>query len=226
MPPGRAPPLRPGPQQARDGRGHPASRRGSPVGGPAMVRGLGRGMQASPAPECDLRVCPRAWAPQVMRGVKSPPVNSGDIRDAGLIPGSGRSPEKERAAHSSTLTGKSHGQRSLAGYSPWSRRESDTAWHAPPPKAAAASAGQGAAPRWGAQGHCSCLVTSEGVQLPMLGDPPGGATSYPTGQEKPVPRRCPSARGERGGVVTMQCRPWGTWPSVSLPAGDTPRTCR
>ena len=30
------------------------------------------------------------------------------------------------ATHSSNLPGKPHGQRSLAGYSPWSRRELDT----------------------------------------------------------------------------------------------------
>ena len=35
--------------------------------------------------------------------------------------------EKEMAMHSDILPGKSHGQRSLAGYSPWSRKESDTA---------------------------------------------------------------------------------------------------
>ena len=33
--------------------------------------------------------------------------------------------EKEMAAHSSTLPGKSHGQRSLAGCSPWGLKESD-----------------------------------------------------------------------------------------------------
>jgi len=33
--------------------------------------------------------------------------------------------EKEMASHSSILAGKSHGQRSLAGYSPWGRKESD-----------------------------------------------------------------------------------------------------
>ena len=31
--------------------------------------------------------------------------------------------------HSSILAGKSHGQRSLAGYSPWGRQESDTTEH-------------------------------------------------------------------------------------------------
>ena len=34
--------------------------------------------------------------------------------------------EKEIAIHSSTLAGKSHRRRSLIGYSPWGRKESDT----------------------------------------------------------------------------------------------------
>ena len=33
--------------------------------------------------------------------------------------------EKEMASHASTLPGKSHGQRSLVGYSPWGRKELD-----------------------------------------------------------------------------------------------------
>ena len=33
--------------------------------------------------------------------------------------------EKEMATHSSIFAGKSHGQRSLAGYSPWSHKELD-----------------------------------------------------------------------------------------------------
>ena len=33
--------------------------------------------------------------------------------------------EKEMATHSSMLAGKSHGQKSLVGYSPWDRKESD-----------------------------------------------------------------------------------------------------
>ena len=32
------------------------------------------------------------WASQVALVVKNPPANSGDLRDAGSIPGSGRSP--------------------------------------------------------------------------------------------------------------------------------------
>ena len=33
--------------------------------------------------------------------------------------------EKEMATHSSTLAGKSHGGRSLVGYSPWGGKETD-----------------------------------------------------------------------------------------------------
>ena len=33
--------------------------------------------------------------------------------------------EKEMATHSSTLAGKSHGQKSVVGYSLWGRKESD-----------------------------------------------------------------------------------------------------
>ena len=34
------------------------------------------------------------WASQVVLVVKNPPANAGDVRDTGLIPGSGRSPER------------------------------------------------------------------------------------------------------------------------------------
>ena len=51
--------------------------------------------------------------------VSNLPANEGDV---GLIPGSGRSPKKEMATHSSILAGKSHGQRSLVGYSPWGHK--------------------------------------------------------------------------------------------------------
>ena len=34
--------------------------------------------------------------------------------------------EKETVTHSSILPGESHGWRSLEGYSPWGRKESDT----------------------------------------------------------------------------------------------------
>ena len=59
-------------------------------------------------------------------GVKVPPANAGDTGDAGLIPGSGRSPGA--GAWQPTLVflpGESHGQRGLAGYSPWGHKEVD-----------------------------------------------------------------------------------------------------
>jgi len=52
--------------------------------------------------------------------VKNPPANAGD---AGSIPGSGRSLEKEMEAHSSILAWEIHGQRSLVGYSPRGHRD-------------------------------------------------------------------------------------------------------
>ena len=49
--------------------------------------------------------------------VKNPP---GDTGEAGLVPGWGSSPtEGKRQPTPVFLPGKSHGQRSLAGYSPW-----------------------------------------------------------------------------------------------------------
>ena len=46
--------------------------------------------------------------------------------NAGSIPGLEDPLEKEMATHSSILAGESHGQRSLAGYSPWGHKELDT----------------------------------------------------------------------------------------------------
>ena len=58
--------------------------------------------------------------------VKNPPANAGDIRDTDSIPGSGRS---SGGGHGNPLQYSSlenpHGQRSLAGYSPWGHKESD-----------------------------------------------------------------------------------------------------
>ena len=39
--------------------------------------------------------------------------------------GQGDCLEKEKATHSKSLPGKSHGQSSLAGYNPWGRKEMD-----------------------------------------------------------------------------------------------------
>ena len=49
------------------------------------------------------------------QAVKNPPASV----EAGSIPGSGNSLKKEMETHSIVLLGKSHGHRSLAGYSPW-----------------------------------------------------------------------------------------------------------
>ena len=42
-------------------------------------------------------------ASQVALMVRNPPANAGDLRDAGLFPGSGRSLEEGKATHSSIL---------------------------------------------------------------------------------------------------------------------------
>ena len=64
---------------------------------------------------------------QVLLVVRNPPANAGDIRDAGLIPGLGRSPG---GGHGNPLQYScletSHRQRSLEDYSPWGHKESDT----------------------------------------------------------------------------------------------------
>ena len=56
--------------------------------------------------------------------VKNPPANAGNV---GLIPGSRISPGEGKWQPTAVfLPGKSHGQRSLAGYTPWGHQESDT----------------------------------------------------------------------------------------------------
>ena len=59
--------------------------------------------------------------------VKNLPVSARDLKDMGLIPGSGRSPGGE---HSNPLQYSClknlHGQRSLAVYSPYGHKEWDT----------------------------------------------------------------------------------------------------
>ena len=50
---------------------------------------------------------------------KNPSADAGDTGDASLIPGSGRYPGGGSAVF---FPGKSHEQRSLVGYSPWSGR--------------------------------------------------------------------------------------------------------
>ena len=54
--------------------------------------------------------------------VQSPPASAETLRDPGSIPGSGRAPEEGMASPPVFWLGEAHGQRSLAGYSPWGCR--------------------------------------------------------------------------------------------------------
>ena len=65
-------------------------------------------------------------ASQVSLVVKNPPANAGDIREVGSILGSGRSWRRAWQPTPVFLPAESHGQRSLAGYSPQGYTESDT----------------------------------------------------------------------------------------------------
>ena len=62
--------------------------------------------------------------------VKNLPANAGHTRDMGSITGPGRSPGVGNGNPTPViLSRKSHGQRSLAGYSSWGGKESDTTEH-------------------------------------------------------------------------------------------------
>ena len=59
--------------------------------------------------------------------MKNPPANAGDV---GQITGLGRSPREGNGNPLQYfLPGKSHGQRSPVGYSPWGDKESDMSEH-------------------------------------------------------------------------------------------------
>ena len=67
-------------------------------------------------------------ASQVALVIKNLPANAGDIRDAGLIPGSGRSPGEGNGNPLKYSCLESHGQRSLDGYSPWGHNRIKHEW--------------------------------------------------------------------------------------------------
>ena len=75
----------------------------------------------------NMHVYTHAWASQVALVVKNPPANGEDV---GSIPGLGRSSGvgNGNPLQYSCLE-KFHGQRSLAGCSPWGRKESDMTEH-------------------------------------------------------------------------------------------------
>ena len=63
-------------------------------------------------------------------GVKNLPANAGDARDPDSIPGLGRSPAVGNGIPLQySWPGKFHGQRSLAGYSPWAHKKSNMTEH-------------------------------------------------------------------------------------------------
>ena len=66
------------------------------------------------------------WASLVALVVNNLLANAGDIRDTGLIPGSGRPWRRAWQPTPVFLPGESHGQRSLAGYCLWDHKELDT----------------------------------------------------------------------------------------------------
>ena len=67
--------------------------------------------------------------PKAIIVVKNLPANAGDVGGKGSIPKLGGSPGEGVATNSSILAWKSHGQRSLACYSPWDRKESEATEH-------------------------------------------------------------------------------------------------
>ena len=83
---------------------------------------LGRGLMTTQEGQRLLR----SQSIQVVLVVKNLLDNTGDLRDVGSIPGSGRFPWRRAWQPTPVfLPGESHGQRSLAGYSPWGCEESD-----------------------------------------------------------------------------------------------------
>ena len=69
----------------------------------------------------------RLWAFQVALVVKNPPANAGRCKRCGFDPWVEKIPWKRAWQPTPVfLPGESHGQISLAGYSPWGHKESDT----------------------------------------------------------------------------------------------------
>ena len=76
----------------------------------------------------NMPLCVYNGAFQVVLVVKNPPANAGDLRHE-FDPWVGKIPWRRKWQPTPVfLPGRSHGQRSLAGYSPQGRKESDMAW--------------------------------------------------------------------------------------------------
>ena len=69
----------------------------------------------------------KPYRPQVALVIKNLPADAGDVRDSGFDPWVRKIPWRRKWQPTPVfLPGKSHRQRSLAGYSPWGPKESDT----------------------------------------------------------------------------------------------------
>ena len=65
---------------------------------------------------------------QVRKQLQNPPANVGD-KSCGLDPRVGKNPQRRTWQPTPVfLPGKSNGQMSLAGYSPWGHKDSDMTW--------------------------------------------------------------------------------------------------
>ena len=73
---------------------------------------------------------PAPWASQVALGVKNSLANTGDVRDSGSVPGSGRPLEKEMATHFSILAWKMPWTEEPGRLHPWGGKELDKTEHA------------------------------------------------------------------------------------------------
>ena len=111
----------PGSSRAKEGSSHKCG----------LARGQLPHLGALP-PSCPGRpgVAPHLAAPiaaMASQVVKNPPASTGDVMRLGVHPWIGMIPWRG-AWHPTPgfWPGESHGQRSLVGYSPWGRRESDT----------------------------------------------------------------------------------------------------
>ena len=106
---------------------------------------------------------------------KEPTANAGGTADLDSIPGLGRSPG---AGHGNPLQcsclNNLHGQRSLEGYSPWGRKESDMTEHTAQPL----SVGQLGFPGGSAAKEFACHGGDPGL-IPGLGRSPGGQHGNP-----------------------------------------------
>ena len=69
-----------------------------------------------------IHISPPSWGFPGGADGKESARNAGEL---GSIPGSGRSPEKGMATHSSIIAWRIPWQRSVARYSPWGRKELD-----------------------------------------------------------------------------------------------------